>query len=350
MSFYSKILRPLLFRLSPERADALAHLALRWAPPWRLLGAGARVDDPRLAVEVGGLKLRSPIGLAPGFDKNAELIGGLSQLGFGYVVVGSITTEPRAGNPKPRMVRYPARLSLANSMGLPNNGLVAALARLRSQRGDCPVIVSVAGFSAAELVAATRAVEPYVDAVEIGLVCPNSTETERLEERRSFVSMVDGLASGKRKPMFIKVPPHHNEADRARVFAMLDDCIAAGLEGIAVNGSRQVVEPSLATGRGSIAGRETYQDALRIARDLAEHAAGRLALRVSGGVFTGEHARTMFEAGADAVELYSAFVYRGWDVAGRINRELLALLEREGRGSVRELRPAAQAQSAAGLT
>src|ERR1700738_4064153 len=125
-SAYESLLRPLLFRLSPDAAHELARAALRWPALWQVLGAAGRVVDRRLETDLAGLKLANPIGLAPGFDKNAELVSGLRQLGFGYLVVGSITPEPRTGNPFPRLVRYPETGSLANSMGMPNRGLLEA--------------------------------------------------------------------------------------------------------------------------------------------------------------------------------------------------------------------------------
>ena len=334
---YERWLRPLLFRLSADQAHALARFALGLPVIWQLLGAAARQSsaDQRLATSLAGLCLANPVGLAPGFDKSGDLLPALSRLGFGYLVVGSITREPRWGNPFPRLVRYPERQAIANSMGLPNRGLAAAVDRLRrAPTAGCPVIASVAGFSADELLQSVREIEPHVAAVEIGLVCPNTTETERLEEQRIFSTLVDGLR-GARKPVFVKLPPHHSLADRDHVLALLDECLAVGLAGVSVSGTRQIVEPRLGSGRGSLAGREVFPDTLRVVSDVAERSAGRLAIKASGGVFNGEDALRLLEAGATTVELYSAFIYHGWEVAGRINRELLRHL---GQRRVPELR------------
>ncbi len=125
MSFYRKVVLPLLFRLSPDHSHAAAHFALRQSLPWRGLAALAEleVEDPRLQTRFAGVDLRSPVGLAAGFDKDCELIAALSYLGFGFLTVGSIMPEPRAGNPFPRLVRYPQTLSLADAMGVPSRGL-----------------------------------------------------------------------------------------------------------------------------------------------------------------------------------------------------------------------------------
>ncbi|HET6319588.1 MAG TPA: hypothetical protein VFG86_24280, partial [Chloroflexota bacterium] len=152
-SLYESLLRPALFRLSPDASHDLARAVLRLAWLWDVLGRRSRVANPQLVTQLAGLKLANPLGLAPGFDKNAELLPSLRRLGFGYVVVGSITPQPRAGNPFPRLVRYPTDQSIANSMGMPNRGLTAAVRALRSLRPDptCPVMASVAGFLAEEL-------------------------------------------------------------------------------------------------------------------------------------------------------------------------------------------------------
>jgi len=336
MDLYVSALRPLLFRLPADQAHALARAALRWPALWRLFGADG-VGDPRLATQLSGLHLASPIGLAPGFDKSGELSASLAHLGFGYLVAGSITKDARHGNPFPRLVRYPDRQSISNSMGLPNPGLQAAASYLRGAPKTPPLLASVAGFSAAELVECALAVEPHVAAVEIGLVCPNTTETERLEEMRVFTTLLDELARRKSKPAFIKLPPHHDADQRRHVLAMVAACSQAGINGVSISGTRPIVEPGLGMGRGSLAGRDVFPDTLRIVRDVAEYSNGRLAIKASGGVFTGRDAFELLEVGAATVELYSAFIYRGWDVARRIASELLAELDRRDIESVASL-------------
>src|SRR5579884_3504518 len=231
--------------------------------------------------------------------------------------------------PPHRAGRHPAgqpgRRSISNSMGLPNQGLRVAVEYLRRAPKSPPVIASVAGFSGSELVDCALAVEPHAAAVEIGLVCPNTTDTERLEELRIFHALVEELSRRKSKPVFIKLPPHHDGVQRHHVVAMVDACLQAGIDGLSLSGTRSVSEPRLAMGKGSLAGRPVFLDTLRIVGDLAERAGGRLAIKAAGGVFTGGDARQMLDAGADAVEVYSSFIYRGWDVARRIAAELAEL-------------------------
>jgi dihydroorotate dehydrogenase len=291
-----------------------------------------------LETDLGGLRIRSPIGLAPGFDKSGDLVPGLARLGFGYVTVGSITTQPRAGNPKPRLHRYPDRQSVTNCMGMPNLGLDAAVDLLaRPRSAGTRVIAAVAGFSVEELLAAAAAVEPHVDAVEIGLVCRHTPETFEMAELPTFVAIAEGMARQKTKPAFAKLPPHHSPAELTRTLSMVDVCLSGGFDGVSLSGTRTVAEPRLSMGEGGLAGRATTADAVRILSDVAGRAAGRLAIKAAGGVFDGADAYRFLELGATAVELYSSFIYRGWAVAAKIARELLAELDGRGLGSVRDV-------------
>ena len=335
---YRSVVRPLLFQLSAEEAHRLALATLRWDLPWRVLGRSLQVRDPRLAVEYGGLHFANPVGLAPGLDKNGTAIASLARLGFGYVVVGSITRDRRPGNRHPRLARDVPAEGILNSLGLPGRGIEAVTATLRGL-GDLPVpvIASVAGFSSAELVELAAAVEPYVDAVEIGLVCPNSTESERMRELEMFDEVVAGVVGRRRKPVFIKLPSHHDEITAVSVREMVVRAADAGIDGISVSGSRTIPIPDFPSGRGSIAGRPIAADALRIDTDIAAWADGRIPIRAAGGVSSGQDAAALLEAGATAVELYSAFIFRGPGVAADVLRGLVAELDEGRAGTVRDL-------------
>jgi dihydroorotate dehydrogenase len=336
---YRSVVRPILFQLSPEQAHRYALATLSWSLPWRVVGRSLQVRDPRLHVELGGLTVANPVGLAPGVDKNGRAAASLARLGFGFVVIGSITREARAGNPKPRLARDVPREAIMNSLGLPSLGVDAAVRALRSARGlPVPVIASVAGFSPRELVELAAAVEPAVDGVELGLVCPNSTEAERMRELDMFEEVATSVAARRRKPTYIKVPSHHDPATAANVEAMVRRAADLGFDGLSVSGSRTIPIPGFPSGRGSIAGRPVFPDALRITRDVAGWAGGRLSIRTAGGIFDAGDAAAVLAAGADAVETYSAFIYRGPSIAAEINLGLLAELDRRALGSIAELR------------
>ena len=325
MDAYLDVLRPLLFRLPADIAHELSKVILR------VPGLAKTMAEPLpaaalLQTDLAGLKLEHPIGLAPGFDKNGDLVPGLATLGFGYLAVGSITALPRPGNPKPRLARDPKRLSITNCMGMPNVGLAEAVRILSRPRAPGPpVIAAVAGFSVEEFLTGAAALEPHVDAIEIGLVCRNTPETFQMAELPTFVAIAEGLARQKTKPTFAKLPPHHSSAELARTMSMVDVCLSGGFDGVCLSGTRTVKDPRLSLGQGGIAGPDTTADALRILDDVAQRAAGRLAIRAAGGIMTGADADRFLTAGATAVEVYSAFIYRGPKAAPKIAAELAAI-------------------------
>jgi dihydroorotate dehydrogenase (fumarate)/dihydroorotate dehydrogenase len=325
MSLYRSIARPLLFRLSPDRSHALAQAALRVPAPWRAASALGRwrVDDPRLRVRFAGIDLPNPIGLAAGFDKNCELMGALACFGFGFITVGSIMPEPRSGNPFPRLVRYPDTQSLADAMGVPSRGRDYCVARLRGHdRAGTPLFANIGGFTAEEIAKSFFAVEPYVDAVEISLMCPNVKPGEHFDELSMLRDVLDRIA-GRRKPAVIRVP-NDTAVAPDRLAELIERCVAAGVAGLKVAGGRPVPEPQLGAKQGTLHGRAIFERALANVERAAKIARGRIPIKGNGGVSTGADALAMLRVGAACVDIYSAFIYRGWSVVRDVNRELLA--------------------------
>jgi dihydroorotate dehydrogenase (fumarate)/dihydroorotate dehydrogenase len=361
MSFYRRVARPLLFRLSPDQSHAVARYALRTSLPWRALAKLERleVDDPRLRTRFAGVDLPSPVGLAAGFDKNCELIGALSALGFGFLTVGSIMPEPRVGNPFPRLVRYPESQSLADAMGVPSRGLAYCVERLQAFSGKVevglpqkmrstekarmkkrgpPLFANIGGFSADAIAASLFAVEPHVDGIEISLMCPNLL---RPGERFDDIALLKGVlerTAGRRKPTIVRIP---NDTARSsdRLAEMIERCVEAGIEGLKVGGGWPVAEPRLGVKQGTLHGGAIFDAALENVVRAAGFARGRIAIKGNGGISSAADVVAMLRAGATCVDLYSAFIYQGWSVARDINRELAPLLPQirslpsPGRGS-----------------
>ena len=335
MADFYAALRPLLFQLSPDRSHALAHAALRFGLPWRMLAAasGLAIADARLRTRFAGVELPNPVGLAAGFDKNCELIASLSCLGFGFITVGSIMPQPRPGNPYPRLVRYPQTESLADSMGVPSRGRDYCVEHLsRFHPHPVPLFANIGGFSADEIATSFAAVEPHVDGVEISLMCPNLKPGEAFDE---IALLRDVLAriEGRRKPAIVRVP---NDTVRSsdRLAELVERCVEAGVEGLKVAGGRAVAEPELGTGQGTVHGRATFETALANVENTARLARGRIPIKGNGGVSSGADAVALLRAGATCVDLYSAFIYQGWGIARTVNRELLESLERAAMMSV----------------
>ena len=327
MSVYESLVRPALFTLPPDLTHAIAHLALRPTLPWRMLAAAAAldVDDPVLKTTFAGIDLASPVGLAAGFDKDCELVGALSWLGFGFLTVGSIMPQPRPGHPYPRLVRYNETQSLADSMGLPSRGLGYCVERLK-QLGPrrIPVFANIGGFSADEIAASLFAVEPFVDGVEISLMCPNVPQARERFDDIALLRDILGRTQARRKPALVRVPNDTARSDR--LAELIECCVEGGIDGIKVGGGRPISEPRLGMKQGTLHGPAVFDTALENVARAAKLARGRIPIKANGGIRSGGDVLAMLRAGATCVDLYSAFIYQGWSVARRINLELAALL------------------------
>jgi dihydroorotate dehydrogenase len=327
MSVYENLVRPALFGLPPDLTHSIGHLALRPALPWRMLAAAAgfEVADPVLKTRFAGVDLASPVGLAAGLDKDCELIGALSWLGFGFLTVGSIMPKPRPGHPYPRLVRYTETQSLADSMGLPSRGLGYCVARLeRLSRPRVPVFANIGGFSAEEIATSLFAVEPFVDGVEISLMCPNVPRAGERFDDVGLLRDILGRIQGRRKPAIVRVPNDTARSDR--LGELIECCVGGGIDGIKVAGGRPVSEPRLGMKQGTLHGPAVFDTALDNVARAAKLSRGRIPIKANGGIRSGSDVLAMLRAGATCVDLYSAFIYQGWSVARRINLELASLL------------------------
>jgi dihydroorotate dehydrogenase len=339
--FYENVLRPLLFRLEPEAAHRFGQAALRHDWPWRLI-AGQQ-SDARLRTRVGKLEFSSPIGLAAGFDKNGDAVPGLQYLGFGYLVIGSIRPEPSEGNPRPRIIRYPKTESLGNCYGLPSAGLDACVTKFRALAARKPrtkVIANINAETVEEYVRCVGALAPHADAVELALRCPNRSDHLGIyppEDLALLLGEVGRCCPG--TATFVKLPPYFDDAEHDNRMELVELAVKLGLTGVVIPGNWSIPEPHLSRGQASLSGRTTFERNLKIVREVASVARGRIAIKASGGVSTGEEARQILAAGASLIDILTAFVYRGWNAAAQINRELVDLMERQSVVDLRAFQP-----------
>lgn len=331
MSLYRNVLAPALFALSADRSHAVANAALRWPLPWQLLSAAGslKVSDPRLTTIFAGIEMASPVGLAAGFDKNGDLVGALSCLGFGFICVGSIMPEPRYGNPFPRLVRYSDTESIADSMGVPSKGRAYAVERLKRRTvTSVPIVANVGGFSSETIAAGVREVMPHVDAVEVSLMCPNVLKaSETFDEVGMLRGILDRL-DGNTASIIVRVPNDTTQL-HDRFAELIELCIEAGVGGLKVGGGHRFTETRLGTGIGTLHGRAIFDAALANVERAAGFARGRIPIKGNGGISGASDVLAMRRAGATCVDLYSAFIYQGWTVARDINRDLVAMFDRE---------------------
>ncbi len=334
-AFYRSLVRPLLFALPPERAQAVADLALRYPRPWKALGGVFEVKNDRLAVELAGMKLSNPVGLAAGYDKNCDLLPGLAHLGFGYVSCGTVVALPQPGNPRPRVFRDREREALVNSLGFPSKGLEYAVERLGSggRHEDRPVIGSVSGVTIDDVAGCHRRIEPLVDGVELNISSPNTSGLRVFQEPPALSELLGRLNDGRNRPLFVKLPPYSTggpSESRERVMALVDVCVREGADGLTVANTHPIEDARLAVGKGGLSGKAILERTVEMVADVRAETGGRAAINASGGIFTGEDAWRALKAGATTVQVLTGLFYRGPGIARAINEELLREMEREG--------------------
>ena len=332
---YRWVLRPLLFRMPPERAQAVADYVLARRALARLLGSGMQVRNGRLFVELCGVTLENPVGLAAGYDKNCGMVGGLSRLGFGYLTVGTVTEHPRPGNAAPRLLRLPREQALLNALGFPSAGLeAAALALERSQDaiGGTLLIVSVAGTTVEEFVRCHRRLEPLADAIELNISSPNTSGLREFQEPEALGRLVGAINDGREKPLLVKLPwcGVSGDEERERLAALARVSVDAGVDGLTVANTRPTEDDRLSTGAGGLSGRGLFEDTLAMVAAVRSEAGNGVAINACGGVFSGEDAWRALKAGATTVQLLTGMVYRGPGIARLVCQELLKAMDREG--------------------
>ena len=337
MSGLYTLLKPLVFRLDPERAHGLTLKALPYWP------GRALAPDPLLRTRLAGLDLPNPIGLAAGFDKDAEVPDAMLRLGFGFVECGSVTPRPQAGNPRPRLFRLEEDEAVINRMGFNNHGLAAALARLKARRGRPGVVGLNLGANkdsadrAADYATGIAAAGPHASYITVNISSPNTPGLRALQDGAALADLLARVQAAKPAgtgPLFVKLAPDQEPGDpdiiaRAVIDARVDGLIIAN-----TTISRPALRSAHAGESGGLSGAPLAPLAMAALRSFRAATGGQLPLIAAGGIASGAEALARIQAGASAVQLYSALVYHGPGLARRIAAELAALLRQHGHASV----------------
>ena len=337
MSLYP-LFRPFAFALNAESAHRLTIAALKRMPARR-----APSFPDSLRSRVAGLDFPSPIGLAAGFDKDAEVAAQMLGLGFGFVEVGTITPKPQAGNPKPRLFRLREDHAVINRMGFNNEGQPAALKRLTHltrMHGIVGVNVGANKDSEdriADYVAGVRAMAPVADYLTINISSPNTPGLRQLQDEGALRELLSAVqAAGVDKPIFLKVAPDLGEDDPGRIArAAIDHGVAAVIVSNTTV-SRPKLGSKLAGETGGLSGRPLKTLALQALRKFRRASAGEIPLIGVGGIENADDAWARIRAGASLVQLYSAMVYEGPGIARRIAAGLAERLRSGGFANIAE--------------
>ncbi len=334
---YRTFIKPLLFRLSPETAQSLSHIALKQRQIWRAAEPLLNVDNSRLEVDLAGMRINNPVGLAAGYDKDCESLPSLTSLGFGYLTCGTVTELPRAGNPSPRVLRYESDEALVNSLGFPSKGVEHTAIRLEQAQpllDGTPVVASVSGVAPDEILRCHQRLEPLASAIEVNISSPNTLGLRIFQQSETLRQLLEGLNDQRSKPLFIKLPPYLEtpsigSEQKDMVLSLVNVCVEQGVEAITVSNTWPVRDSRLAVGAGGLSGKPVFADMLQMVADIRAETGSRMAINACGGIFSGADALAAIQAGATTVQILTSLVYRGPGIVRRINEQMLSLMDRE---------------------
>ncbi len=341
ISLFDRVARPLLHALDPEDGHRLAIKMLKFAPL-----PPAATDDPRLAMRVFGLNFPNPIGVAAGFDKNAEVPDVLLRAGFGFVEVGTIAPLPQPGNPKPRLFRLDADRGVINRLGFNSEGAEAALKRLalRANAGGIVGINVGANKNSADRIGDyVKLIErfaPVASYVTINVSSPNTPGLRNLQQAAALDDLLTRVIEARERvarnagptPVLLKIAPDLSLSDLDEVVGIAR---ARRVDGMII-GNTTVSRPAdlheraKAREEGGLSGRPLLPLANRMLAETYVRVEGVFPLVGAGGIDTGDSALARIRAGASLIQIYSGLVFAGLSLVGEIKHALLAALERDG--------------------
>lgn len=330
-------LRPLLFQLDAETAHRLAIRALALAR-----NASSSFGDSALQQSLWGRSFPNPLGLAAGFDKNAEAYCGALGLGFGFVEIGSVTPRPQAGNPRPRLFRLVRDRAVINRMGFNNDGMARVAERLRRRNRKAGIVGVNLGKNketedaAADYELGVATLGILADYLVINVSSPNTPGLRALQGKAPLAALVDRVrvardALPERPPLLLKIAPDLTAEDRVDIAEV---ALVHGLDGLIISNTTITrpdhLAPTFAREAGGLSGAPLFALSTALLRDMYRLTAGKLPLIGVGGIASAAEAYAKIRAGASLVQLYSALVYEGPGLPARIVAELPGLLARDG--------------------
>lgn len=347
MAIYPKLFdlfKPAIFTLESETGHRLALASLKALPKAK----PAAANRP-CSINIAGLEFPNPVGVAAGFDKNAEVPDALLGLGFGFSEVGSITPKPQAGNPKPRLFRLVEDQAVINRMGFNNSGADVALKRLRARQGRAGIVGVNIGANKdsedriADYAFMARMMAPFASYLAINVSSPNTPGLRALQDESALTSLIDGVFAArdeampeKAPPVFLKVAPDLEPAD---IDAIARIAIERKLGALIVSNttiSRPELQSHHAGETGGLSGAPLRPLALERIRDFRKATGGAVPLIGVGGIASAQDAWERIRAGASLVQLYSAMVYHGPGLGAKIASGLEGFMTRDGFSSIAE--------------
>jgi dihydroorotate dehydrogenase len=319
---YERFLKPILFTMDPELVHEMAIATLEALSrfPW-LLDFVPRPGEQKLSRELFGLRFPNPIGLAAGFDKNGLALPAWEALGFGFIEVGTITAQGQIGNPRPRIFRIPEMEALINRLGFNNEGVEKIAVRLEQLRltSNWPKIPVGINIGKSKVVPLEEAASDYVrsflrlqglgDYFVLNVSSPNTPDLRKLQEKTAIDELFRAIQQQNQgKPLLVKVAPDLTREQLDHILALAKQYHLAGVIATNTTIDQQAI-PEDKRQPGGLSGRPLRTRSLEFLRHIKSHSS--LPVISVGGIMNGEDAKERFDAGADLVQIYTGFVYRG---------------------------------------
>ncbi|MDB5123385.1 MAG: pyrD [Mucilaginibacter sp.] len=342
------LIKPLLFEFDPEKVHHFVTANLKRVnrfPGGQALSRSLwGLDDQRLERNVFGLRFKNPVGLAAGFDKNAEMMGEMANLGFGFVEVGTVTPLPQPGNAKPRMFRLPEDGGLINRMGFNNDGVEMVAERIAAFRakGDYKQLIIGGNIGKNKVTPNEDAVSDYikcfdrlfdvVDYFVVNVSSPNTPGLRELQEKEPLMQLLGTLQqrnskNGISRPILLKIAPDLTDEQLDDIVDIVQQTGIAGIIATNTTISREglVSKDELKNETGGLSGKPLTKRSTEVICYLAKKSKGAFPIIGVGGIHSGEDAVEKLKAGASLVQLYTGFIYEGPGLIKRINKKILSL-------------------------
>ena len=335
---YNKIIRPLLFNIDPEKVHYFTFSALRklflLPGSQKLVRKKFVVEDKRLEREVFGIKFPNPVGLAAGFDKDAKLYFELSNFGFGFIEIGTLTPKPQPGNEKKRLFRLKEDKAIINRMGFNNGGVAEAVERLKKNEG----VLIGGNIGKNKVTPNEKAVDDYlicynalfehVDYFVVNVSSPNTPNLRELQDKEPLTKLLNSLQQENlkrpvQKPILLKIAPDLTDSQLLDIIDIVRDTGIAGVIATNTTISREGLTSLEKDETGGLSGKPLTKRATEVIRFLSEKSNKAFPIIGVGGIMSPEDAIEKLEAGASLVQLYTGFIYEGPQLVKEINEEIL---------------------------
>lgn len=340
-----QLVKPVLGMLDPEMAHGLTIKALKTG----LIKSEAHEEDPRLKVTLWQRAFPNPLGLAAGFDKNAEVIAPMLCMGFGFVEAGTVTPRPQDGNPKPRVFRDPTHEAVINRMGFPGQGLDAFKKNIEKFLSTSPRPAGIVGLNigmnkaqkepAKDYCQLVRALGPYADYFTVNISSPNTPGLRNLQSRDNFIELIGQIMAERKRscgignppPLLVKLAPDLNDE---QIEELARASIEAGIDGLILTNTTldrpDYLDGDFASQQGGLSGEPLCDKSTEVIGKFYRALDGKLPIIGVGGISSAQDAYDKIRAGASLVQLYSALVFHGPQLITEIKSGLLRLMDRDG--------------------